>query len=376
MKFITIRENLKQGLAIVSHLTSKNINLPILNNILIKAKKEGIELTSTNLEISIEHFLRGKIEKEGEFTVDARLMNDYISLLPEDKIEVNLIRDDLAVSCKNYKTKIRGQVATDFPFLPKNENKEFCVVSSSDLKNALSGVIFSVANNESRMELSGVLFKFKSDSITIVATDSYRLSEKKIKTKEMNLGEKDIIVPAKTVQEILRILNNFKIDEQIDAVDDVKISLNENQIFFSFGSTNISSRLIIGNYPDYQSIIPSKEFLLADVNRANLIRAVKSAGIFSKTGINDINLVFKKNKIIISSSSSHAGENVVEIDCVLNQKNDPEVDIFVNYKYLLEGLNNLNAESVLIKIVDNNTPCVIVPKNEENSLYLVMPIRQ
>lgn len=376
MKFITLKENLKQGLVIVAHLTTKNINLPILNNILIKAKKEGIELTSTNLEISINHFLRGKVEEEGEFTVDARLINDYIALLPEDKIEIKLLDSDLVVSCKNYKTKIKGQVSNDFPFLPKNENKDFCLLNSSDLKNALSSVIFSVANNESRVELSGVLFRFNSGDLTVVATDSYRLSEKKIKIKEINFGEKDIIIPAKTIQEILRVLNNFKIDEQIDAFDDVKMGLNENQIFFSFGSTNISSRLILGNYPDYRSIIPTKEFLVADVNRANLIRAVKSAGIFSKTGINDINLVFKKNSIIISSSSSHAGENVVEIDCMLDGKKEAENDIFINYKYLLEGLNNINSESVLIKIIDNNTPCVIVPKNEENFLYLVMPIRQ
>ncbi len=374
MKFITIKENLKQGLMIVSHLTTKNINLPILNNILIKAKKEGVELISTNLEISINHFLRGKIEKEGEFTVDSKIINEYISLFPDEKVEIETTNNELKIKGKNYKTKIKGQFSNDFPILPKNDNKSYYSVKIIDFKDALSNVIFSVANSDSRIELSGLFLSFKNGSLVLVGTDSYRLSEKKIKYTGNEKNDKTIIIPAKTAQELIRILNNFKIEEQLENDDEIKIFLTDNQIFFSFGSTNLTSRIIIGNYPDYKQIIPQKEKTSIIINKDSLIKAVKTAGLFSKTGINDIELNFSKNKTIISSSSSQTGENFIELESSNKGENNK---IFVNYKYLLEGLNNINSDFVLIKTVDNNTPCLLQEEDNKNDfLYLVMPIKQ
>lgn len=374
MKFTTIKENLKQGLLIVSHLTTKNINLPILNNILIKAKKEGIELISTNLEISINHFLRGKIEKEGEFTVDSKLINEYISLLPDEKVEVEMVDDSLKITGKNYKTKIRGQVSNDFPILPKNDQQESYFININNFKNALSSVIFSVANNDNRVELSGVFFSFKNKLLTLAGTDSYRLSEKTITYKTNGQdAEKSLIIPARTIQELIRILNNFKIEEQLENNEEIEINLNENQIFFSFGSTNLTSRIIIGNYPDYKQIIPAAEKTLVYINKDSLVKAVKTAGLFSKIGLNDIGLVFKKNKVTVFSSSSQSGENFIDL---LSENKGGDNEIFVNYKYLLEGLNNINSNQVKIKIVDNNTPCVLQSDEDDTFLYLVMPIRQ
>ncbi|MDD3711317.1 MAG: DNA polymerase III subunit beta [Patescibacteria group bacterium] len=375
MKFVTLKENLKQGLTIVSHLTSKNINLPILNNILIKAKKEGVELTATNLEISINHFLRGKIEKEGEFTVDAKIINEYIALLPEDKIEVELLEEELKIECQNYKTKIKGQFSNDFPVLPKIDQSDFFSFEINSFKEALSSVAFSVSNNENRIELSGVYFSFNEENLVLVGTDSYRLSEKtiKLKNKKNNDFKKNIIVPVKTIQELIRILSNFKTEDQIEAEDEIRIYLTENQIFFSFGLTNISSRIIIGNYPDYKQIIPQNEKTTVIINKASFVRAVKASGLFSKTGINDINLNFIKNKILISSSSSQAGENFIEMNATIKGADN---EIFINYKYLLEGLNNINSDNIIMKVIDNNTPCIIKAEKEDDFLYLVMPIKQ
>ena len=175
MKFISLKENLKQGLNIVSHLSSKNISLPILNNILIKAKKEGLELMATNLEISVNHFLRGKVEQEGEIIIDSKLINEYINLLPEDKVEAQLKDEELNITCKNYKTKIKTQVSNDFPILPSIDNNNFYELNFDDFKNSLSEVFFAVSFNESRPELSGILFSFQENELILVGTDSYRL---------------------------------------------------------------------------------------------------------------------------------------------------------------------------------------------------------
>lgn len=374
MKLTSLKENLKQGLSIVGHLSNKNINLPILNNILFRAKREGLELISTNLEISIVHFLRSKVDQEGELTVDSKIINEYISLLPEEKIEIEGINNELKIRCKNYKTKINTQESKDFPLIPEVDESNCFFVKTDDFKKGIASVSFSVAVSDGRPEISGILFSLTKDGLFLVGTDSYRLAEKNIDFKsDKNLNDQRFIVPAKTIQELLRVLNNFKENEQIENIENIKICFNENQIFFSFGSSLLVSRLIIGNYPDYKQIIPQNKKSEILVNKSELVRAIKAAGLFSKIGINDIGLSIKKDKLIIFSNSSQLGENFVEINC---KTKGEEIEIFINYKYLLEGLNNINNEEVLFSFLDKNTPCKIEDKNDNQFLYIVMPIRQ
>jgi DNA polymerase III subunit beta len=374
MKFTSLKENLKQGLSIVGHLTTKNINLPILNNIFFKVKKEGLELISTNLEISISHLLRSKVDKEGEFIIDSKVISDYISLLPDDKIDFELIDNELNISCKNYKTKINTQEAKDFPIIPKIKSDSKFIINTVSLRKALSSVIFSVSNNENRAEISGVLFSFLNKKLTIVGTDSYRLAEKNIDFDGEKIEEaKNIIIPAKTIQEVIRILNNFKEDENLEDLKNVEVYLNDSQISFVFGSTVLISRLIVGNYPDYKQIIPEKEKINIKVNKSDLVRSLKAAGIFSKTGVNDVGISVKNKKISIFSSSSNVGENNINIE---GDVSGDDIEIFVNYKYVLEGLNNIYNDDVCLVFNDNNSPCKIYSEEDSSFLYIVMPIRQ
>ena len=181
MKLTCTQENLNKGLFIVGHLANKNINLPILNNVLLKAENSILKLATTNLEIGISCIVRGKIEKEGDFTIDSKLFSDYVNLLPKGNIDINLDENDyLKVSCENYKTKIKGMPASDFPVLPSLEKKNPFVCNVNDLRKAISQVIFAVSTNESRNELCGVLMDFNTYDagfITMTATDSYRLAE-------------------------------------------------------------------------------------------------------------------------------------------------------------------------------------------------------
>jgi DNA polymerase III subunit beta len=378
MKFTILKENLKQGLLAVTNLTSKNINLPILNNVLIKTKKEGVELSATNLEISINHFLRGKTEKEGSFTINSRILNEYIGLLPDEKIEVELVEEEVEIRCGKYKTKIKGDSPSDFPILPVVESDVVYSFDALELKEALASVMFAASVNDNRAELSGVFFSFNDKELTLAATDSYRLAEKKIKIKEgkaegKELGGVSTIVPIKTIQEVVRILNNIKTESDLDSDMSVDICITENQILFQINKIKIISRVIIGSYPDYKQIIPKKEKTLIETNKDSLVRAIKSAGIFSKTGINDVGLSFEKNQVIVSSSSSQTGENVIELDANIKGENN---DILINYKYILEGLNNIKSDTIIIKVVDSNTPCVLSSKQDDQFFYIVMPIKQ
>jgi DNA polymerase-3 subunit beta len=378
MKIISLQENLKKGISIVSHITSKNINLPILNNILIKADEGSIDLIATNLEIGIIHSVRGKIEKPGKITIDAKIINEYINFLPQEKITFIVKDENVKIECSNYKTKIKGESAKEFPLLPEIEESNIINTSLAEFKKALSQVVFAVSKSESRIELSGVLFALSDDKLSMVATDSYRLAEKTIDInieKNKNLDENNkIIIPAKTAQEVLRIASNLS-DDLDSSEKKVKLYINENQIVFEIDDSKIISRLISGQYPDYKQIIPEKKETEIIVSRQELIRAIKASSIFSKSGINDINISVnsEKKEIIISSLSSQTGESIINLNGEIKGKNN---DITLNFRYLLDGLNNIDSDNVRVFIVDNNTPCVIKNEKEDSYLYIVMPIKQ
>jgi DNA polymerase-3 subunit beta len=378
MKIISLQENLKKGISIVSHITSKNINLPILNNILIKADEGNIDLIATNLEIGIIHSVRGKIEKPGKITIDAKIINEYINFLPQEKITFIVKDENVKIECSNYKTKIKGETAKEFPLLPEIEESNIINTSLVEFKKALSQVVFAVSKSESRIELSGVLFALSDDKLSMVATDSYRLAEKTIDInieKNKNLDENNkIIIPAKTAQEVLRIASNLS-DDLDSSEKKVKLYINENQIVFEIDDSKIISRLISGQYPDYKQIIPEKKETEIIVSRQELIRAIKASSIFSKSGINDINISVnsEKKEIIISSLSSQTGESIINLNGEIKGKNN---DITLNFRYLLDGLNNIDSDNVRVFIVDNNTPCVIKNEKEDSYLYIVMPIKQ
>lgn len=378
MKLSSLQENLKQGLFAVSHIAGKNINLPVLNNIMIEAKEGNIRLITTNLEIGIICQVRGKIAEEGVFTVDSKIISDYVSLLPGRKvINIEKKESSLIVEADNYKTKIMGQGAEEFPLIPVIEKREFYSVKVEDFKRALAQVVFAVSANETRIELSGVLFDFGGDRLTLAATDGYRLAEKEIK---LNGGQerKRIIVPAKTLQEVIRIISGTK-EEGLGGGEEIRFYLSDNQILFTIGNIDLVSRLIEGQYPDYKQIIPSAKKTAAVINRAELIRAVKASSLFSKTGINDINLDFPrgKNEVVITSASGQAGENTVRLEA---QTDGDDNGIVINYRYLLDGLNNAESENIRLEIVDSNTACLLKPiigkEETEKFLYIIMPIKQ
>ncbi|MDD5528356.1 MAG: DNA polymerase III subunit beta [Patescibacteria group bacterium] len=380
MNLSILKENFKQGLFVVSHLAGKNANLPILNNILVEVKKEGVRLVTTNLEIGITHFIRGKVEKEGNFTVDAKIFADYINLLPNKKID--LIKEDgvLKVECENFKTKIKTEASEDFPLIPQIEKKNKKTVRAGDFKNALAKVVFASANSETRLELSGVLFTISKNKLVLAATDSYRLAEKELEIteeageiKDKIVEEQKVIVPSRTIQEILRIMAGL---EQAEGAEkELDFYINDNQILFVIGNTELISRLIEGQYPDYRQIIPAAGKTTATLNRSELIRAIKASALFSKSGINDINLDFPegKNQVIVSSASGASGENIVKIEA---ETKGIDNGIIINYQYLLDGLNNIDEETIRLEVIDGNTPCLIKPSSEKGYLYIIMPIKQ
>jgi len=378
MKITSLQENLKNGLSLVGHIAGKNQNLPILNNVLIKTENGVIKLSATDLEIGVVTNVRGKVEEEGSYTVEAKIISDYVSLLPNQKTELTLKENKIEVLCGNYHTIMKGQSAEEFPLIPQIERHIFHKVKAEDFKKALSQVVFAVSSSETRIELSGILFTIKKNELVLTATDSYRLAEKKLKIESNVESEADhkIIVPAKTLQELGRILASIKNEGVDEKNNELMFYYTDNQILFVIGETELVSRLIEGQFPDYQQIIPQGIETKIAVQKSELIRAVKAAAIFSKSGVNDVNLDFpeNQNKVVVSSSSGLSGENISNVEAEVSGRDNGMV---VNYRYLLEGLNSLNGDNVKIHVVNGNAPCIMrAASGDDEYLYLIMPIKQ
>ncbi|NCN07798.1 DNA polymerase III subunit beta [Candidatus Falkowbacteria bacterium] len=376
MKISCTQENLNQGLMVVSHIAYKNSNLPILSNILIKVEDKLLTLATTNLEIGVTIQIRSKVEKEGEYSVDAKLFSDYVSYLPKERVDLELEDDSLKIICEKQKTKIKGQSSIEFPLIPKIEKTNPYIVSAKDFKQAISEVVFAVANSEARPEISGVFMGLDSNNIILTATDSYRLAEKKIKlTDNKNTNERKIIVPVKTLNEVSRILGIFKDNISLEAIENIEIYLSDNQIMFSYNGIDLVSRLIEGQYPDYTQIIPSEYKTLASLNTKDLIKVVKTSSLFTKNGINDVKLDLntKEKEITITSSSSQTGENISKLESNITGDDN---NMILNFKYLLDGLQNISSNNVILEINNNNSPCVLKPEESDNYIYIIMPIKQ
>lgn len=380
MKIVILQKNFKQGVFAVSYITGKNNNLPILNNLLIQAKDGAIKLISTDLEMGVVSAVRGKIETEGAITINAKLLANYINLLPNKKIEATAQNNILKIDAENYQTKINGEPADDYPLIPEVSRNEIYHVKINEFKEAVGAVAFAAATDSSRPNLTGILLTIEGDKLTLVGTDSYRLAEKTLTIKNNGTGhpeaasgeeERRVIVPLRSLLELVRILNGDYSDETDS--DEIEIVLNDNQIMFSFNSVEIVSRLIDEKYPDYKQIIPVNHKTLATVDREELIRAVKTSAIFSKSGVNDVILDFKGENLMISAASGLAGENITTLPVKVE---GIENSVTINYRYLLDGLNTIKSSLVNIELIDANTACILKPAENGDYLYIIMPIKR
>jgi DNA polymerase-3 subunit beta len=369
MKITCTKENLKRGLFVVSRIVSSGNPLQVLNNILIKTDQGRIKLSSTNLEIGINTWVGGKIEKEGALTVPAKLFNEYINNLPSEK--VNLESTDthtLKIESENYKTSIKGLSAEDFPLIPQVENEPYAKIDSEELRKGLSETIWAAAANETQPEISGIFMAFSAESgegtLRIAATDRYRLAERVVHLKQPVKEPKEVIIPARTVSEVYKILSLGQ--------KEVEIYFSESQVLFKFDDTELISRLIDGQYPDYRQIIPKEFKNDVEVGREELIHALKAASLFVPDS-NNINVQIKPGQgLTVTAQSVASGENTTQIKAKVTGSENSAV---FNYRYLLDCLNNLSEPEIKFKTINDSSPAAIIPVKRDDYIYIVMPIK-
>jgi len=364
MKIICLQENLKRDLNITQNIIGRNLTLPILNNLLLQTDDGRLRISSTNLEIGINTWTSGKIEKDGAITCPAKTLASLVNNLPNKKVELEAKGNNLLVKCENYKATIKGLPADDFPIIPKIKETPLMEIKNSVFKEALNQVAGVAALSESRPEITGILFSFERSDLKLVATDSFRLAEKVIfSINKKSDFKKSFIVPQRTAQELIRILGERE--------GELKIILGHNQVLFDAGEAQLVSRLIEGQYPDYQQIIPKNFTHQIVAEREALLNSIRVAGIFSSK-VNNITLSIKKGQLEVLSNDADLGENKTQIEAEIK---GGDLEVNFNYRYILDGLQNIAAKKVFLGLNSEASPMVIKPAEENDYLYVIMPIK-
>ena len=381
MKTIILKEKLKQGINVVERISAKSLNLPILNNILIKAEKNFLNLISTDLEIGINWWSLAKIEKQGKITIPSRVFSSFINFLPNKPISLNLKELNLEIDCENYHTSLRGIDFEEFPIIPEIPKNEKVLVQSKTFCQGLSQVKDIASHSSIKPEISGVYFLFQKNMIIMTATDSFRLGEKKIYLNSSSIDiSKDysFILPQRAAKEIINIFNEKE--------EDLTIYFSPNQVLFetllsetSHPEIQLTSRLVEGEYPNYQEIIPQKTETQVTFRVEEFINQIKSASLFSGK-INEIKLKIDplKNQLTLFSQDSNIGEYQSFLNVKI--KGNP-CEISFNHRFLLDGLLNIALEQgkdseAVLELINSEKPGMLRPKEgDESYLYLIMPIK-
>lgn len=385
MKFICTQDNFKKAIYNTERVISKQTTLPILNNILFEAKKGFLTLSATNLEVGVQVKIGVKVEKEGKITIPAKIIGSFSNNLPYgENISIEVVDQGIKIKSGSFKAIIKGFSADDFPLIPKKTNEYLLNINSNDLKNILIKEMVSVAQNEARQELTGINLILNQKEIFFASTDSFRLSENRISIDNKNINKEvfeayikknnNIIIPAGTLNEVLRIISNNKEES------DVKITIEDGQIFFEINETKMVSRLINGKYPEYKHIMPKDYKTRAVLEKSVFQNAVKMANIFTsgKSGEISIKIDAGAKKIFIGASSAETGENSTELKFDVS---GPSQEAILNSKYLLDGINSISTSKIAFLMNSESTPIALKEINEQTGevlhdfTYIVMPIK-
>ncbi|MDD5431338.1 MAG: DNA polymerase III subunit beta [Candidatus Pacebacteria bacterium] len=367
MKIVILKENLKEGLNSVVRAVSENNNLPILKNILIKTFDNKIRITATNLELAITKNVSGKIVEEGSITVPFSVLNGIITNLDSEKVNLESKGDNLILKTDNYQAAIQSLNEEEFPIIPEIGNSEHHFkMDSGAFNDAVLKVVNCAQISEIRPEISGVLFDFQISSLKLVATDSFRLAEKTLFDKDYKAnfprGFK-AIVPLKTIQEVPRILKG----------EEISVYFDSNQVLFKGDDLEIISRLIDGNYPDYEPIIPKNLATECVINRESFLNAVRLVSNFSGK-INDVKIKSKDGKKVmeVSSSTQQLGENRYLVP--IKAKGE-DFEVVFNWRFLLDGLKSFDAEEILLGLNGDQRAAVIKSQKDFSYVYIAMPLK-
>lgn len=365
MELTVTQENLARSLTSVSRVASTKTQLPILNNILLRTDGNRLLVAATNLEIASSYYIGAKIATHGSITVPARLVTEFISTLPKDTVELKVKGNQLIITSGRYTSTINGVIADEFPELPTIDESSSIQysITADDFKQAVGQTIIAASSDVTRPILTGVYWHSHEGSLYLVATDGYRLAERRlVETK----SEVAAIIPTQTLQEVLRIIT--------DSAEEVEVLFDETQVRFRIQEAEIVSRLIDGNFPNYRNLIPEKMSTIGIIKKEDFVRVTKIAGLFARESGGGVTLTLdsEKKTISIHSIASELGENTSEAEAEIN--NDGAITL--NARYLSDALAAVEGEVVEFSFNGKLSASLLRTQSKDpNYLHIIMPLK-
>lgn len=372
MKLLILKESLKNGLSLVERIAGKNLSLPVLENVLISTKENFLNLITTDLETVVSWWGLAKIEKKGKITSPVKFFSNLINLLSENSVDLEVKDLTLHIKSGNFRSQIQGFNPEEFPVLPKIENTPHIEVNNLPFIEGLSQVIEVISSISTRPEISGVYFNFQKEFLKIAATDSFRLAEKTLFLEKKIDKEHSFILPQRAARELINAL--------LDKKGKLSIYFSPNQVMFEFPMTEanhpqlqIISKLIDGEYPNYQEIIPKKYETQLITLKKEFINQLRAAGLFSGK-VNEVKLKIEPEKkgMEIFSQSAGIGQNQSLLTGTVQGK---KTVISFNWRFLLDGLLNIKTKEIIFELSGEEGPAVLRPVDDPSYLYVVMPIK-
>ena len=375
MKITCKQQDLSRGLSAVSHAVSNRSTLPILSNILLATDQGRLKLSATNLEIGINCWVDAQIQEEGSTTVPAKLLTDLVSRLPQAPVDLSVSdgSNTLNVKGQGSNANIKGMDASEFPLIPSAEGGEPPVMLDAELlKELIAEVAFAAAEDDTRPVLTGVLVQVQDEQITFAAADAFRLAVRVAPLPGDDHPRGDILIPARTLTELARILPS---EGQVEMI----VTPNRSQVLFHTPQLDLVSRLIEGTFPNFRQIIPKEHSTRAVFETKLFAEAAKRAELFARDSSNITRIKInpggsenlERGAVTVEATAEDLGDNVSELDSTVD---GPEMQIIFNVKYLSEVLAVIDSEEVMLQVNAPTKPGVIRPVAEHDYTYVIMPM--
>ncbi len=379
MKLSCLQENLSRGLSVVGRAVATRTTLPITQNVLITTDEGRLRLAATNLEIAISTWIGAQIEEEGAITIPARLLTEFVSSLPADRIDVESVAQPkgLSLKCARFEAHINGTEADDFPPIPTVESGVVGKVDPVVLRDAITHVVFAAATEDSRPVLTGIKVEITGQDFTFAAADGFRLAVYKGKLLEPISEDASFIIPGRALQEVNRLISG-----QQEPVE-FTVTASKSQALFRLDNVELVSQLIQGTFPNYSQLIPQSFETRAEVDLEEFLRATRTASIFARDGSGIVRLQVAEGsngtsgRLSISSRAEEVGDNQGEIDAAVQ---GAEAKIAFNSKYLAEVLDVLGKGTVALETTTPSSPGVLRPvepadaESRAEYVHVVMPM--
>ena len=361
-----MQENLARGLSVVSRAVS-NRSLPVLTNVLLKTEDAGLKLTATNLEIGITYWVPGKIETDGATSVPARLLTDLVNSLPGgEPIDLELGEGEtLHIRSGRFESNIKGIPAEDFPTVQTAGERPITRVAQKILRQALDETAFAAASDEARPILTGVLARFEGDKLTLAAADNYRIAVRTIDILDP-VESASVVIPARALNELSRILADT--DDPVELV----LAQAKNQVLFHLKGVDIVSRLIDGQFPNYQQVLPAAHTTRAEIDREELLRAVRPAALIASSSANIVKLAVSSEAGVVVTATAEVGDYTGDVEATVE---GDATTIAFNARYLNDVLSNVQADRFALELNGPLSPGVFRPVGDDDYVHVVMPVR-